>query len=140
MAMGIFLLSKSGGDKGSPSKQEVRIGNTTTTGVDFTTLDSGTASGRVDNIAVSTVYPSEKESPTIGALFERYFGVFSASADRTAPTTSTSTVGGANGTWPNTPTSFVLYSTDSGSSWTKTEGTISNVTPFPFSDIKYYGY
>ena len=28
MAMGIFLLSKSGGDKGSPSKQEVRIGNT----------------------------------------------------------------------------------------------------------------
>ncbi len=28
MAIGIFMLSKSGGDKGSPSKQEVRIGNT----------------------------------------------------------------------------------------------------------------
>ena len=144
---------------------ELKMGDWDQPGGTFTTLDAGTASGRVDDIIPNILYNSNKDvtringvGVTTGTGYGTMLGIFSASGDRTSPGSTS----GTGATPFNTgsvafpqweidkfysaetsakPISYVFFSLDNGVSWRRIEGTVfSAFNNFPYGDKKYYGY
>ena len=143
---------------------EIKMGDWDQPGGTFTTLDAGTSSGRVDTIEAKQLFNSNKDVQRVtgSSLFNgTLLGAFSRSFDYTTPKTATGTgitpVNNsitastlyplwvidkyASAAYPGLPTSYIFYSVDNGVNWRRIFGTVFSASnPFPYKDIRYYGY